>query len=864
MMARKLASCLLLCVYVLTVVFSMVSAQYCARRCRCEGTTMDCSHAGHPGFPPEDLIPSSTETLLMNDNRMITVPLGPRLPNLLELSLEDNWITTLERSPFRLRPNLKVLRLEGNKIIHVVRDAFDGLDKLVKLYLNRNNIETVEAFGGSSATSSLEILDLQRNKLESITIGTFTGIPLLTELNLSSNNISTIEDGSFSGLKKLRVLYLHSNQIFRLTNETFMGLSSLKRLVLVDNKMQNLPDMVFSDSTALEFLDLISNGISQITQTTFSGLFNLTALYLDSNNISTVEDGAFRDLVKLHTLSLSNNTLQSISASTFIGLAPDDRTDNTGLEELHLSRNRLTAVRREDFARLTKLTRLRLSVNEITSEGLEDGSFANLGNLVYFTLRRNLLTNISAATLQGLTALQTLRLGGNEFRGFHAFAFANLPTLRTLSLPGNPYSSNSFHPDVFGNLTALQYLDIARATSLSPRVFRHLPCLQTVQFGNSLTCDCDILDLAKWLNKTAVDALRYGTSSQPVVCYIYNPRRRGVLLSNLREEDLQMTCPTTTDLPPTESTVQTCPTSLTTEVVTSPRLVTTPTATTQLPPSLTTRRQPGTCSAPKAIAVQNVHDSRAEITWFHAGKAASVDLTGFVIQYQILGRSRGRIRKNRPSSHTPYQACVAVLCKDELRKPGLDHCVTFSTKTVSTNQLPRTTVVGLAVGIPSLLVILCLVAAVAIALKKRGPFSSEHEAGHSPERPQLQQEANPSTADAAVGPVEDPPYHSINHNPQVRPDRENRYQNAGFEEEPGADGITSSYLDLGQAGDVLNSAAEEPPGNRRFSSSSFNNPVYTADSVNENIYTRVNDDGLDGAMARSSSAEEDVYIDVIA
>ncbi|XP_078679215.1 uncharacterized protein LOC144914871 [Branchiostoma floridae x Branchiostoma belcheri] len=439
----------------------------------------------------------------------------------------------------------------------------------------------------------------------------------------------------------------------------------------------------------------------------------------------------------------------------------------------------------------------------------------------------------------------------------------------------NPYSSNSFHPDVFGNLTALQYLDIARATSLSPRVFRHLPCLQTVQFGNSLTCDCDILDLAKWLNKTAVDALRYGTSSQPVVCYIYNPRRRAVLLSNLREEDLQMTCPTTTDPPPTESTVQTCPTSLTTEVVTSPRLVTTPTATTQLPPSLTTRRQPGTCSAPKAIAVQNVQDSRAEITWFHAGKAASVDLTGFVIQYQIFGQKSWTDTQKVHSDeryfaiadllpNTPYQACVAVLCKDELRKPGLDHCVTFSTKTVSTNQLPRTTVVGLAVGIPSLLVILCLVAAVAIALKKRGPFSSEHEAGHSPERPQLQQEANPSTADAAVGPVEDPPYHSINDNPQVRPDRENRYQNAGFEEEPGADGITSSYLDLGQAGDVLNSAAGEPPGNRRFSSSSFNNPVYTADSANENIYTRVNDDGLEEAMARSSSAEEDVYIDVIA
>ncbi|XP_019641835.1 PREDICTED: insulin-like growth factor-binding protein complex acid labile subunit [Branchiostoma belcheri] len=832
-----------------------------------KGTTMDCSHGVSTRFPRTFV--SSTETLLMNDNQMTTVSLGSRLPNLLELSLEDNWITKLERSPFSLRPNLQILRLGGNKITNVVRDAFDGLDKLVKLYLNRNSIETVEAFAVIDSPSSLEILDLQRNKLTSIATSTFTGVPLLTELNLSSNNISTIEDGSFSGLKKLRVLYLHSNQIVRLTNETFMGLSSLKRLVLANNKIQNLPDMVFSDSTALEFLDLISNGISQITQKTFSGLFNLTALYMGRNNISTVEDGAFRDLVKLHTLSLFNNTLQDISASTFLGLAPDDRTDNTGLEELYLTRNRLTTVRKDDFARLTKLKILWLYGNNITSEGLDDGSFANLGNLVSLSLHDNLLTNFSTATFQGLPSLERLTLGTNLIQTFRPFAFANLPSLTSLDLRRNAFSSSSFHPDTFGNLTALQYLEIQGITGLPPRVFRHLPCLQTVLLGNDLICDCDILDLAKWLNRTAVDALRHGASSQPVACYIYNPRRRGVLLSNLREEDLQMTCPTTTDPPPTESTVQTCPTSLTTEVMTSPRLETTPTATTQLPPSPKTTTQPGTCTAPRDIAVQNVQESRAEITWFHDGKAANVDLTGFVIEYQIFGQ-KWKDTQNVHSDEryftmadlvpsTPYQACVAVLCKGKKIQPGRDwtDCVHFTTK------MRSTTIVGLAVGIPLLLVILCLVAAIVIVLKKRGPFSAEQDAGHTPERPQLQ-EANHSPADGAVGPVEDPPYHSIRDNPRERPDRENRYQNAGFAAEPVAHGITSSYLDLGQAGAVLNSAAGGPPGNRRFSESSFNNPVYTADSVNENIYTRVNDDGLDGTMARASSAEEDVYIDVIA
>ncbi|XP_035664622.1 slit homolog 2 protein-like [Branchiostoma floridae] len=401
MMACRLKFCLMQCAHVLAVVISVVSAQSCRTQCRCEGTTMDCSHGSRQGLPRDLFIPSSTEIVVMSDNLLTRVPPTPAIPNLLELNLEDNFITELTPTSFQLRQKLQILRLGGNKIIDVASSAFDGLSQLVKLYLNHNNIETIEAFGSLSGPSSLEMLDLQKNKLTSISIGTFTGIPLLTELNLSSNNISKIEDGSFARLKKLRVLYLHSNKILQLTNATFFGMSSLTRLTLSNNKIQNLPDLAFNSAGSLEFLDLTSNSISTITQAAFSGLLNLTGLSLTKNNISSIEDGAFRDLVKLRELSVSDNMLQDISASTFVGLAPEDRTDNTGLEVLYLGDNRLTTIRKDDFARLTKLTFLTLWRNDITSEGLEDGSFANLGNLVYLSLSENPLTNISAATFEG-------------------------------------------------------------------------------------------------------------------------------------------------------------------------------------------------------------------------------------------------------------------------------------------------------------------------------------------------------------------------------------------------------------------------------------------------------------------------------
>ncbi|XP_035664615.1 uncharacterized protein LOC118408102 [Branchiostoma floridae] len=434
------------------------------------------------------------------------------------------------------------------------------------------------------------MLDLQRNKLTSISIGTFTGIPLLTELNLSSNNISKIEDGSFGRLKKLRVLYLNSNQILKLTNATFFGMSSLTRLTLSNNKIQNLPDMAFNSAGSLEFLDLTSNSISTITQLTFSGLLNLTALSLSTNNISSVEDGAFRDLVKLNSLSLWDNKLLDISAATFVGLAPEDRTDNTGLEVLYLAGNRLTTIRKDDFARLTKLTFLTLFRNDITNEGLEDGSFANLGNLVYLSLYANSLTNISAATFEGLVSLESLGIGNNQIRNYPPFAFANMPSLTTINLSSYGSTRFTLHPDTFGNLAALRHLNIAGVTSVWPGVFRHLPCLQTVWMGGRLTCDCDILDLATWLNRTAVTVRPFDTSSNPVACH--NPfYLRRVPVMNIREEDLGMTCPATTEPP---YTVQICPTpSPATEVMTSSRLVTTPSPTTPLPSSYKTT-QPGT------------------------------------------------------------------------------------------------------------------------------------------------------------------------------------------------------------------------------------------------------------------------------
>ncbi|XP_066276439.1 insulin-like growth factor-binding protein complex acid labile subunit isoform X1 [Branchiostoma lanceolatum] len=985
-MVHTRASCL--SALLLTLLMSMagvVIALDCAPQCRCHGATVDCSHGALTAYPRDQLIPSSTEIFLLNDNQISGLNRNPLLPNLLELNLEDNSITSISRpgSPFSRRPNLQVLRLGGNVISTVPTSAFDGLRQLVRLYLNRNTITTITAFGSNSFLDSLEMLDLQDNRLTSIGIETFTGVPLLIELNLSSNSISRIEDGSFGRLKKLRVLYLHSNHIGVLTSATFRGMPALTRLTLSDNKIQTLPGMAFIGATNLGFLDLSSNDLSTVTRTAFSGLYNLTTLLLERNNISSIEDGAFGDQVKLQSLVLRYNILQNMSASTLT---------STDLWELDLADNRLTAVRREDFARLTKLKYLRLHTNRIRT--VEDGSFANLANVVVLEIYGNFLTNVSGATFQGLVSVEHIGMGGSNpietfpddtFRDLpklshlgllglplvsvsdrvwaplqslksismsdsrlrsipvlpvslesfsiyrnnqmltelrlgdfttlprsetgqhlplphltsltlrqtglqkiHPFAFSTLPALKTLDLSSNNFQSIlSVDPDAFGNLTTLLSLNVDKVTTWSPRVFRHLPCLQAVTLGKSFICtSCDLLDLGKWINKTAVNVQPSSpTCSSPVSL-------QGRSLKSLREEDFG-TCPATTAPPATEPAVQICPTpspSMATPSQGSP-YVTTPKSSKPPSPSPTIE-QTGICISPRNVTVHDVKDSRAEVEWIHGG---STDLTGFVIKYKPHGEKEWMktkpvhttVRRSDPIldllPDTPYTACVTVFCNNIELKQKLaidDQCVEFTTEAVA--GLSQATVVGLGVGLPLLLIILVM-AALIFLWKRKGLSSAEHVDARTPNHPQQQEApADSAEADSGVTCTDDSPYNIINDNRRSdrRPSQENPYQDPESLQEPTAGRITSSYLELSQCGaknSMINSRANDeesrnvpiptprpsPSTDRKGSSSSFNNSLYDMPGpMADNTYSKVNDVGS-GEEQNASPDEGHVYINII-
>ena len=135
----------------------------------------------------------------------------------------------------------------------------------------------------------------------------------------------------------------------------------------------------------------------------------------------------------------------------------------TGIDNLRLNTNNLTAVPAESFANLPFLFDLYLHDNQITNVG--EDAFANMTNLSRLTLRDNKLTEIPVNLYSNLPALELLYLYNNLITTIDVDAFINLPKLIRLRLYNNTIAELPL--GVFDGLTATEIrLDNNSLTSL--------------------------------------------------------------------------------------------------------------------------------------------------------------------------------------------------------------------------------------------------------------------------------------------------------------------------------------------------------------------------------------------------------------
>ena len=366
----------------------------------------------------------SLKTLDLHNNRLNSSIFTPNAfidvaGSLTSLDLRFNPVTTIYNDTFSSFNVLELLRMSGFDIVEP--NGFRGLNSIQTLELLYIKWDRLKSNALSDISYTLTKLSIQDSPMESMYEDMFGMMPRLKTLNFMFCGIETIHPETFSGLKNLEELSFEQN---RLSEEQIKQLeslpSSLKSISLGYNRITAIGNGTFEGFLTLEHLSLGGNQISVLILGGFYGLQSLTRLDLSYNVIYAIEPGSFEGLSSLTDLSLIGNNIAEIHPESFRGLKllhnldlSSNRTTEkevmylqniqSTLTYLHLSRNRITAVKKDTFEGFTVLKRLNLANNQISE--IVPGAFQDLSSLRRIDLDHNSLTTLDWTAFNPTCAL---------------------------------------------------------------------------------------------------------------------------------------------------------------------------------------------------------------------------------------------------------------------------------------------------------------------------------------------------------------------------------------------------------------------------------------------------------------------------
>jgi Leucine-rich repeat (LRR) protein len=309
--------------------------------------------------------------------------------NLRNLSINNCKIQSLNKGIFNSLLQLKNLSLSRNEIKSIEHDSFltePFVSNILRLYLSENKLTKIQQriFNG---LFKMQILYLDKNEIESIEANSFMTEPFesnILELYLSGNKLTTVKQGAFNGLFKLQILHLDKNEIVEIEKNSFANLNQLNELKIVSNKIKILKNEIYFHINNLESLYLYQNSIENIERVPFNTLFTLKKLHLFSNKIRQIKFGHFMDLHSLDELRLDKNEIGSLEVNAFVGLKK--------LKYLDLSANKIKEIVNGAFYELKNVNQLDLNLNDITQ--IETTAFLDLNNLKHLNLDSNQISTL--------------------------------------------------------------------------------------------------------------------------------------------------------------------------------------------------------------------------------------------------------------------------------------------------------------------------------------------------------------------------------------------------------------------------------------------------------------------------------------
>ncbi|KAF6211732.1 hypothetical protein GE061_012247 [Apolygus lucorum] len=377
---------------------------------------------------------------------------------------------------FQRLHHLEELTISNCKILEIPTDAFDGLRDLKVLTISTRN----EDWG---AGKTLET-----------TVGSFDGLKQLQTLQLIDSNVRAVPENAFCTLGNLQTLNFSRNSI-RSTNAVGFSGKKPAELGVTASRVE------CSGGTDLRSIDLSYNDIRALPPDSgLSNLRRLQNLLLQNNDISEVHSESFAGLATLRVLNLSNNKVEVVPEGLFSG--------SRDVREIHLQNNSLYELGRGVFQRLEQLIVLDLSMNQLSSNQIDEGTFLGLIRLIILNLSHNSLTRVDARTFKDLFFLQILDLRNNSIGFIEDNAFLPLYNLHTLNIAENRLHHITAHlfnglfvlskltlnnnlivnidSQAFKNCSDLKELDLSsNAIQEVPEALQELSFLKTLDLGEN-------------------------------------------------------------------------------------------------------------------------------------------------------------------------------------------------------------------------------------------------------------------------------------------------------------------------------------------------------------------------------------------
>uniref|UniRef100_A0A8C6TAR4 Toll-like receptor 21 n=1 Tax=Neogobius melanostomus TaxID=47308 RepID=A0A8C6TAR4_9GOBI len=458
-------------IYLLTVALVLHAAQlvttYSFKNCNTahsENKTFICHRRREENVSAivSDL-PSSAINLRICFNYIEHIPNQSftHLPNLTQLSLDQNNISTLDERAFQNLQQLQMLNLTLNSISHLEPLLFQDLHNLRHLALAQNKIKVLPGHIFST-TLKLKMLILEENYLFDFSqiVSSVSHLQSLTTIKLSLNKLTSLEHSNASLPRSLSNLYVRRNNLSSLgCRQSF--LSHLQYLDLSFNPRLSTDAFQGVDLAQLNHLSLQATNVNIIH---FLNISNISANSVDFSGTGLNNDSRLEEFCKVlgrkvdnvTNLTLKSNGIHRLS-STSLQYCPKYIEKLDLIKVFEAEHNNLKQL---EFCRgqrpFKNLKYLSYRYNYILI--VEDYAFHPTPNLVNLSLNINRIAWFGRNALHGLTKLKNLRLDNNLLTDLYRETFQNLLNLETLNLASNRISV--IFNNTFKSLRNLKTLDL--------------------------------------------------------------------------------------------------------------------------------------------------------------------------------------------------------------------------------------------------------------------------------------------------------------------------------------------------------------------------------------------------------------------